>query len=143
MTEKEMREARVPTFETVAQLMEYITDLRDKEHDYGTAVYATSMAAVATFNYMARFLGVTGFQASCADLDILRRTRSIQGPFMVLTLDRHMYPQYDIVSELEEFISENEEWIAQEAKQRLAENEESSFKAADVVVDHWKKLAGE
>jgi len=75
-TEKEMREAKEPWPYTEQQLTEYIASLVDRQHDYGTCVYAMSLAAAAAFNYVAHKLGVTGFQSSCADLDFIRRTRS-------------------------------------------------------------------
>lgn len=143
MTEQEMRDLKVPTFNTVAELTEYISDLRDKQHDYGTAVYAMSMAAVATFNYMASFLGVTGFQASCADLDILRRTRSLKAPFMIVNLDKALYPQYDILGDVAKFISNHDDWIYEMAYKKLEEENEQKekcpnyFPASEKVVAHW------
>ena len=77
MTEQEMRDTEVPRANTIGELSDYIESLVQQEHDYGTCVYAMSMAATAAFNYVARRLGVTGFQASCADMDVLRRTRRI------------------------------------------------------------------
>jgi len=75
-TEAEMRDTKVPWPLTDKQLTEYIASLATRtDYDYGTCVYAVSMAAVATFNYMAGVLGITGFQSGCADFDILRRTR--------------------------------------------------------------------
>lgn len=84
LNEPEMRDSTVPTFDTPIQVMDYIESLVTQDHDYGTCVYAMSMAAVAAYNYVARKLGVTGFQASCADLDIVRRNRRIDGPFMLV-----------------------------------------------------------
>lgn len=83
-TEIEMRAEKVPWPETLEELTEYIASLTDREHDYGTCVYAMSLAATAAFQYVSKRLGVTGFQAGCADLDILRRTRSLDGPFIIL-----------------------------------------------------------
>lgn len=146
MTEQEMRDVKVPTFDTVAELMEYVTDLRDKQHDYGTVVYAMSMSAVATFNYMARFLGVTGFQASCADLDILRRTRHMEAPFMIVNLDKALYPQYNLLEDVAKFISNNGDWIYEAACKKLKEENEQKekcpdyFPASENVVSHWKQI---
>jgi len=137
MTEKEMRESKVPFFETLEELVDYITSLKDMEHDYGTAAYAMSMAATATFNYMASELGTTGFQASCADLDVLRRTRQIKGPMMLIDADRALYPQYNILNDVCKFLKSNEDWMASEAKKRLEENRD----ACEKVQEHWRKLA--
>ena len=137
MTEKEMRESKVPFFETLEELVDYITSLKDMEHDYGTAAYAMSMAATATFNYMASELGTTGFQASCADLDILRRTRSIKGPIMLIDAEKTLYPQYNILDDVCKFLENNKDWMAKEAIKRLEENDY----ACEEVQEHWRKLA--
>lgn len=137
-TENEMRDETAPTFETVEELQEYVTSLIDREHDYGTCVYAMSLAATAAFNHVASKLGVTGFQASCADLDILRRTRRLDGPFLILKAEDELYPQYDNQKTLEETRVSWKEWISERAKKKLEEN--ASHAHPDVVA-HWKALA--
>jgi hypothetical protein len=139
-TEQEMREEIAPTFDSVDELQSYIASLVDREHDYGTCCYAMSLAATAAFNFVARELGVTGFQASCADLDILRRTRRLDGPFVILTGEDELYPQYDNNRKLEECRIAWKDWIAEQAAKKLAESADS---AHPDVVAHWKKLAGE
>ncbi len=52
-----------------------------------------SLAAVAAFYYVSHKLGVTGFQASCADMDFLQRTRSMKSGFKILDYDDLLYPQ--------------------------------------------------
>ena len=93
-TEVEMRDATVPRIRSEEELLAYVRSLVKRPHDYGTCVYAMSMAAVAAFNYAASELGVTGFQASCADLDILRRIRGLKHGFRVLDYGNLLYPQY-------------------------------------------------
>lgn len=132
-----MREAQAPTPETVEELAEYVRSLVDREHDYGTCVYAMSLAAVAAFNHVAHKLGVTGFQASCADLDIIKRTRRMKGPFIVLDGADLLYPQYDLRARLDEFITEVEqEWAPDEARKLLAEE-----RGVEAVRAHWERLA--
>jgi hypothetical protein len=138
-TEKEMREADVPWPYTLAQLDEYINSLVEREHDYGTCVYAMSMAAMAAFYYVSRKLGVTGFQASCADLDILRRSRHLDGPFIILKGEDMLYPQYDLPEKLREAMGEWQGWIAEEAKKKLAEHPDGNVHPN--VLAHWKRLA--
>ncbi len=94
LTEKEMCGMEVPFIKDLQKLMDYIKDLTDREHDYGTCVYAMSMAAVAAFNHVSSKLGCTGFQASCADLDILRRTRHMENGFSIVNYNNFLYPQY-------------------------------------------------
>lgn len=138
-TEQEMRAETAPTFDTVEELQGYITSLVEREHDYGTCCYAMSLAATAAFNFVASKLGVTGFQASCADLDILRRTRHLDGPFVILKGEDELYPQYDNHQKLEECRVMWKDWIAEQAKAKL---EKSADSAHPNVVAHWKKLAG-
>ena len=138
MSEQEMRAAEVPSAETIGELSDYIEQLVQQEHDYGTCVYAMSMAATAAFNYVAHKLGVTGFQASCADMDVLRRTRGIKGPFMIVDGDKLLYPQYSIERDVRVAMNEWLPWAAGEASKLLAQaNEHTSPK----VIQHWKMLA--
>lgn len=138
-TEEQMRDEEVPTFDTLEQLNSYIKALASQEHDYGTAAYSVSLAATATFNYMAHRMGITGFQASCADLDIIRRTRHLDGPFILIKGEDELFPQYDNVRKLAEAREEWKPWLKEQAKQRLATSQPFTV---DRVVDHWKKLAG-
>jgi hypothetical protein len=136
-TEAEMREAKNVWPYTIEQLIEYITSLVDRQHDYGTCVYALSLAAVATFNYVSHQLGVTGFQASCADLDFLRRTRHIKGPFIVLRGEDALFPQYNLSEKLEKVLADWQPWLAEQAREKLLE---TSGVHPDVKA-HWGKLA--
>lgn len=152
-TEKEMCVVEAAWPKTEEQLIEYIrsclaavnapADMNNEDTGdaCGRAVYAISLASVATFNYIAHVEGITGFQASCADLDIIRRTRRINGPFGIYSMRDMLYPQYDLVARLTEFInSENtQKWLKEEATKLLAEKQEH---ASPSVVAHWKKLAG-
>src|SRR5512141_507260 len=120
-TEKEMRESKVPSIPTLEDLTEYIDSLVERPHEYGTCVYAMSMAATAAFHYVAGKLGVTGFQASCAALDVIRRTRGWEGPFLLLNAEDALYPQYDLHKRLAESMHDWREWLAEEARNKLAE----------------------
>lgn len=139
-TEAEMRDATVPWPQSEAELAEYIHSLAKRPHDYGTCVYAMSMAATAAFHYVAHELGCTGFQASCADMDILRRTRLMKGPFAIVKGEDLLYPQYDLRERLEEWIENWTPWAAEEAKKKLA-GLKSEEDAHPSVIAHWHKLA--
>lgn len=138
-TEEEMREADVPWPETEKELMEYINSLVERGHNYGTCVYAMSMAAVAAYYYVSSKLGVTGFQASCADLDFIRRTRGFEGPFAIIDGGKMLYPQYDLIEDLKEMMKGWSKYIQEKARENL-ENMDNS-PVASHVVEHWKKLA--
>lgn len=157
VTEQQMRATKVGTPANLEELNTFIqscldavnppsSDHPDKDKEmgaaYGRAVYAMSMSAVATFNYIASQLGVTGFQASCADLDILSRTRGLVGPFMILDASKLLYPQYNLLGDAQKFIDGEgvKKWLAETAEKSLAENIEH---VAAAVIDHWKYLAGQ
>jgi hypothetical protein len=136
-TELEMQEEKIPTFKTIEELSAYIKALVERPHSYGTCVYALSHASVAAFNFIASSLGVTGFQASIADLDILRHTRDLQKG-CVVNFENLLYPQYsDKFRSFEQLVEDNKEWLKVEAKKKL----ESSPNAHPEVLAHWNKLA--
>ena len=137
-TEQEMRESKAPSPDSTKELVSYIDTLVNREHDYGTCVYAMSLASVAAFNYVASKLGVTGFQASCADLDVLRRTRMLNGPFMIIDGEKMLYPQYDLRENLDKAMVEWEPWLAEKAKKLLSDKNEH---AHPEVKAHWERLA--
>jgi len=135
-TEREMRETDVPSVDSTEDLAAYIDNLVDRPHDYGTCVYAMSMGAVAAFNYVAGKLGVTGFQASCADLDILRRTRRMKLGFSIVDHSNLLYPQYrDSIPGFDALVKRNVETLAREAGSLLDEDTGSP-----TVRDWWRKI---
>ena len=138
MTEQELRESIAPTPDTIEELTVYIESLRKQEHDYGTCAYAMSLSATAAFNYMAKQLGATGFQASWADLDILRRTRHLNGPFAIVSGHEMLYPQYDFLNKTRELADQWRPWAAEEAARLLKEG--CKF-ASPSVIAHWQWLA--
>ena len=145
MTEAELREYKVPWPQTLDELNKIINDLAERKHDYGTAVYGMSIASVATFYYMSHKLGVTGFQASCADLDNLKRTRRYKNGFHIINYENLMFPQFlnnEHFPSVDDLIKENKEMLKKEAKKKLEENEkEKAIKAHPAVIAHWKKLS--
>lgn len=138
-----MRAFKAPTPETSADLAKLADELVDRQHDYGTCVYAMSILAEAAFNFVARRLGCTGFQASCADMDILRRTRGWKGPAMVLDGSNTLYPQYDLRRDLEEWLTSKDmqQWQADEARKLIAERETMGTGPHPEVLAHWKRLS--
>lgn len=141
-SEKSMRDETAPTPKSVEELTTYVDSLICGDHDYGTCVYAMSLAATAAFNLVASKLGVTGFQASCADLDVLRRTRRLEGPFMLIDTADALYPQYDLPGRLAEHLASDatRQWLADRARERLAALTDET-PASQRVVAHWQTLA--
>jgi len=140
MTEKQLRDFDCPWPKTLEELNAIISALAEREHEYGTCVYAMSIAATAAFYYMSRRLGVTGFQAMLADMDFIRRVRHMKGPFGILDAADLVYPQYDMIGKVQEWIREWMPWAAKEAVKRLNEHREEAVHPE--VLAHWKRLAG-
>lgn len=136
--EQEMRNQEAPWFDSLDELQQYINSLVERTHDYGSCAYAMSLASVAAFQYVASKLGTTGFQESCANLDFIRRTRKIEGPFMLVNAEKMLYPQYDIRNDLDKAIEEWKPWAAEAAEKKLATTTGS---VADSVRAHWIHLA--
>lgn len=142
MTEQELRDYKVPTPRSIDELTDIICDLTERKHDYGTCVYAMSIAATAAFNYMASTLGVTGFQASCADMDILRRTRGYEHGFQVINYENLLYPQYEDqfgLSRAKLLADPGVRKIVRAAAKKLLKDR--SADAHKDVLAHWKQLA--
>jgi len=138
--EAAMRDFKSPWPESIDELAALITAVTNREHGYGTCVYAMSIAAECAFNYVAYTEGCTGFQASMADLDVVRRTRSLKGPFALIDGNDLLYPQHDIRGRIEELISKWQPWAKKEA-QKLLDSNGNGHGAHPDVKAHWQKLA--
>jgi len=121
---------------------------------YEKSADAMWKTALAAFNYTARIVGATGFQASWAALRFYGEAMGVKGPFMVLQLDDALFPQYDLPGRVADFIQGNRDWLRDEATKRLAKYEAEPTitytnddgeevtrpTAAARVVAHWRKL---
>ena len=136
MTEQEMKDLKVATPNSLDELVTFIKSLENEADDYGKAAYCASLAAYATFQYIAHREGLTGFQASCADLNFIARTRHIDGPFMIVDFRNHLYPQYNLLEKLRNSLDENKDWFKEQATKLL----QNSPEAHPNVIAHWKKL---
>ena len=135
-TETELRDAEAPHPQTIEELDAFVRVMAEREHDYGTCVYAMSLSAVAAFNFIAHKLGVTGFQASCADLDILRHTRNLKWG-RIIDYEQLLYPQYrDHFPTWDGLLAEHRERLSERAAALLAQNPH----AAVAVLKHWTAL---
>jgi hypothetical protein len=145
MTEKEMRESKAPWPKSKDELLAFIDKMEKEANDYsepgegyGKAVYVMSLIATAAFYYASHVVGSTGFQASCADIDFLRRTRSMDDGFQIINYSDLLYPQYeDKIPGYWSLIEKNKEWLAQRAAKLLSE---SDGMAVEAVLNHWKRL---
>jgi hypothetical protein len=141
--EMELREFKCPWPTTMKDLDRVINALVDRQHEYGTCPYAMSIAAEAAYHFVAGALGVTGFQASFADLDFIRRVRGLKSGFRILNYDDLLYPQYHTP---EHFPSLHDLMADAEIRGILKERAEKELATAGEnahpdVVRHWKRLA--
>lgn len=138
-SEQDMQNTHVPWVSDSLELREYIDGLVNRTHDYGTCVHAASMAAVAAFQYVSSKLEMTGFQASCADLDVIRRTRRITGPFMLLQMESELYRD-GVEKKVAEFLysEENQAWLKEQAKEKV---DKLAGYAHPDVISWWIRLA--
>jgi hypothetical protein len=141
----EKPESKPPCPESEEELLAYIREMEawpeggsDMGESYGRCAYAVAYASVATFNYLAGKLGITGFQASCADMLILSLTRGMEHGFMVLNADNLLYPQYDLPRQVHEWITDTRARLAPVARAKL--DEDGGFAHPDVVA-RWEEIA--
>ena len=139
MTELELRDHNIEWPKTKRQLNKIINDLAKREHDYGTCVYAMSIAAQAAYYYMSSVVGATGFQAGAASLSFISKTRKLK-VFAIVDMANLLYPQYcdeEHFPSRATLIQKHKEWLKKEATALLLEKE--SYANPDVVA-HWKYL---
>lgn len=140
MTVEDFENYKVPAFDNEKELADFIQEMIKNGNSYNNAPYAMALSAYAAFDYVARKLGVTGFQASYADLHFLKLTRKMEDGFQILNYSLLLYPQFkyrfDEIS-FDKLIKDNLPHLQEKAKRLLAENEKH---AATAVVNHWKKI---
>lgn len=140
LSEEKLRDVAIPGPQTEQELHSLIAALATRQHDYDTCVYAMSIAATAAFEYMAHVVGATGFQASCADMDILRRTRRMgDSPFAIIKGEDMIFPQYGIQRRADELKEKWKSWARDEAQKLLREHQNKEIHPD--VRAHWEMLA--
>jgi hypothetical protein len=145
MTEKELQSYEIPEIKDIKDLTKFITSMEKEGRLYETAPYAMALASYATFMYMADKLGVTGFQASWADMQFLSRTRGMEDGFRILDYSNLLYPQYENEFDLsmDKLIEENIEHLRPKAIKLLEKdkNDDGTYNAHEDIVAHWERIA--
>lgn len=110
---------------------------------YSQCAEAMAATAVDAFNLVARAVGASGWQASWAELEFLRRSRRIEGPWGVYTMEDALYPQYDLHQRLQDlrWSDDTVKWLGDCAEYALALRE--SNVVAPRVADHWRWLVAQ
>ena len=140
-TEEELMDEKAPWPETEDQLIEYLRSLAEIEHSYGSCPAAMSLAATATFNYMSMLFGATGFQSGYATMDFIRRTKGIEGPFIITKAENELYPQFNNRADLDKFLESHDvqQWLVDKAKENLKKNEGTEVHPN--VLGRWEEYA--
>jgi hypothetical protein len=124
--------------EKIARLIAHIRERANAGHDYNSSAEAVRDTAIEAFNLMGDLLGITGFQAGWAALEAYAKVQQIDGPLIMLKGEDLLYPQYDIPAKVATWIAEQEEWLEEQATQKLVNAGEDVHPA---VRRHWEDLA--
>lgn len=141
----------VPTREELPAVIDaFIAGVSDPEVAYGPnkdgydkCVEAMWRSAYVAHEYVASQLGVTGFQHSMSSLTLLGALNGIDGPYMLVKVENALYPQYDVVARVAEFLNSEDvrKWLVEQAEKKLAENGAADGRfAVPRVVDHWRAI---
>jgi hypothetical protein len=121
----------------IREMIAWPNNTSNLDEGYGRCVYAMAYAAVATFHYVASTLGVTGFQAGCADMEFLSQRRDMKHGFMILNANDLLYPQYDLMEETAKWIAKTRPQLARAAAELL----DREHLAHPDVRAHWQEIA--
>ncbi|QDP42983.1 hypothetical protein HWC53_gp106 [Bacillus phage vB_BmeM-Goe8] len=96
--------------ESMGDLVTFMEKARAHSTDYNTAAEALSSATVAFFNYFASELGVTGFQASAAQLQFIGTLRRMKA-FTIVNADNLKWnTREEVLASADKFLRECEEY---------------------------------
>lgn len=123
---------------TADKLPDFIKELSEHKHDYGTICRAIAAAGVAAMHSVDRQSGgITGFQAGCVIWDVIDGWPVWgNGPKRMLEYEHLLYPQYE-----EQFTSISPDtwnWVQEKAKTNLKEMPPG---ASGKVLNHWQDIA--
>lgn len=143
MSELEYRKeiyAKAEQVKTVEDLTALLSEIENKNQDYGTIVYACMAAMKGAFNVVNRGKqgGITGFQAGCLGWECVHDFMMIKAPCRIVDYNNLLYPQYE--GKFQKVISQ-ETWndIQEKARQNLSEWKDEA-QVSPRVIEHWKKI---
>ncbi|MER2060463.1 MAG: hypothetical protein ABTA16_16705 [Niallia sp.] len=77
---------------SLEEFIEYVKEIESQPHSYNTIAEALTDTTLAFFNYFASKHGMTGFQASWAEMNFIRKSRGLEAPFMIVDSSKLLYP---------------------------------------------------
>lgn len=131
---------RAKQAETLEQVMAIVKNVQENfNYDYGVAPRAIGAAAYAVASFLARKMGITGFQAGFAMFDFIRAFNypSNKCGLRIIDYDDMLYPQYEYKFQKTISLSTWQS-IQVEAKKRL---DESKSNVHPAIIAHWKSIA--
>lgn len=141
--------ADVPKPESLGELTRYLKTISGNPWegitDYGsgeaTDAYNLSVknmvsATLATWNWIVRVVGPSGFQGEYAALEFYQQAMHVNGPFRIERAEDFLYPQ--LMHKQREFIDGSRDWLREQAQKHLAEANDHVHPA---VKARWEHLA--
>lgn len=124
------------------ELNTYITSRLQGPSTYESVPEALADIALAAFNFACSELGVTGYQASIAELVFLAKSRRIKGPFALVKAEDDLYPQNSVLDQVERLRDDWSDWIKGEAAKLVYQHAtRPNDMTHPAVKQHWIDLA--
>lgn len=137
-----MSNSENPYPHSMNELSTYITSRLQEPNTYESVPETLADIALAAFNYACGELGVTGYQASIAELVFLGKSRRIKGPFALVRAEDDLYPQNSILDQVEQLRDEWSPWLKDEAAKLVYETAtKPQYPPHPQVYQHWVNLA--
>lgn len=123
---------------TLDDLKNYIEDVeKNYNYDYGVAPRAIAQATLATAWYLAKEMGITGFQSSFVMWDFIRywAYEDNECGLKLVNYDNMLYPQYEY--KFNKTISKN---IWENLQNQAKKNLKQKQSAHPNVIAHWQSI---
>jgi len=123
--------------QTVETLPAFIQMLNKYHHTYDTVIYATNAATLAASWVMAKYHGITGFQAGAVMWEYIQQWGfdCKDKPLGLLKYDDMLYPMYDY--KFTTIDKRTWEWMQKRAQELY---NDGNCSACEKVIDHWKSI---
>lgn len=123
------------------KLCEFLKLCETYDDDYGGVAVATGQAALAVMEYFAHIFGLTSFQASFVNFEILRgwTYSDNKTSLKIVNYDYMLYPQY--AYKFDKTVTPSTwEAIQKEARKFLDERGSFGHKVHPSVISHWQSI---
>ena len=133
--ELQAKRKEIKTMEDLVDFLKYVES--NCNYDYGVAPRSIAQAALATAWYMAKKMGITGFQAGFVMWDFICdwNYSSNECGLKIVDYDNMLYPQYE--DKFEKIIS-NDTWRS--LQKQAQKNLEDRTYVHPAVIAHWESI---